>query len=93
MYEVHPRLPHPTGVRRRASRELDLGATGAAIRSCRRRLGWTQADLARRSLVSVDTVRRLEAGGCRRPLVGTLVRIAASLGLSLSDLLAAGGLP
>lgn len=39
-----------------------VSAVGLAFRELRRRLGWTQADLAARARVSRDTIHRLEHG-------------------------------
>lgn len=63
-----------------------MGATNTeAIRMARRSCGWTQAQLAERIGVSVDTIRRAELGQ-RDLLVTTLLRIARATGVTLESL-------
>jgi transcriptional regulator with XRE-family HTH domain len=57
----------------------DVEATLARrIRAARRARRWTQAELARRSLVSVATVARLEQSG--QGQISSLVRVVSALG-------------
>lgn len=62
-------------------------AFGAHLRALRKARGLTQEQLARASKLSADTVRRLERGGCSATL-GTLARLCAGLGLSLTTMMA-----
>ncbi len=48
------------------------------VRAARRRRGWTQAELARRSAVSIATVARLEQAGLGQ--VHSLLAVCAALG-------------
>lgn len=58
---------------------------GEHIKATRRRLGWTQQDLAAESALSFKTISVAENdGGVKR---GTLRRIAVALGLDPSELL------
>ena len=50
----------------------------------------TQEDLASKSQISVQLVRRLEAG-TSNPTLGTLVSVAVALGVKPSDLLSSAG--
>jgi transcriptional regulator with XRE-family HTH domain len=59
---------------------------GAAVRTCRTKLGWSQAVLAERVDASVEYVSFIERGQ-RLPSVGTLVRLAHVLGVSAGSLL------
>ena len=58
----------------------------AALRTARRRLGWTQQTLADRALISRTYIAELEAGRKRpRPLVARA--LATALGVSVEALL------
>ncbi len=48
------------------------------VRAARRRVGWTQAELARRAGVGVATIGRLEASG--QGQLSTLYQVCAALG-------------
>lgn len=61
--------PTPADIERRLGRRL---------RAERRRRGFTQADLATRSGLSVATIARLEASG--QGQISSLVRVVAALG-------------
>lgn len=61
-------------------------AIGQRILATRERRGWTQQDLADRSEMARANIARLEAGK-HAPKLDTLGRIAAALGLEVSDLL------
>ena len=57
----------------------DVEATLAGrLRGARKAKGWTQVELARRSVLSVATVARLERSG--QGQVSSLVRLCAGLG-------------
>jgi transcriptional regulator with XRE-family HTH domain len=58
---------------------------GGHIRALRQARGLTQASLAKRSQVSADAIRRLEAGDSS-PSLETLDRLARGLGLQLCTL-------
>ena len=62
-----------------------LEALGKHLRALRRARGLTQDQVARRSRLSPDTVRRLESGKLS-PRVDTLRRLAGGLGISLATL-------
>jgi transcriptional regulator with XRE-family HTH domain len=64
------------------------------LRELRRERGLSQAGLSGRSGVAVSTIRQFEYGR-REPTYGTLVKLAAGLGLSLAafDQTAADGQP
>lgn len=64
-----------------------MGATNTeAMRMARRAAGLTQAELAARIGVSVDTIGRAERGD-NATLVTTLIRIARETGVPLESLL------
>lgn len=63
-------------------------AFGRHVRSLRRARGFTQARLAEHCELSVDSVRRLEAGSFS-PSFRTLLKIAAGLKVSLGSLFVA----
>lgn len=53
-------------------------ALGRRVRETRRARGWTQAELARRSTLSIATIARIETSG--QGQIASLVRICAALG-------------
>lgn len=61
---------------------------GKHLRVLRRSRGWTQEALAKRSELSVDGIRRLEAGGFS-PSLSTLEKLSLALGIRLSTIIAA----
>ena len=63
-------------------------AFGAHIRSLRRARGWTQNELAQRSRLSPDTIRRIEGGDFSASL-DTLRKLGFGFGLSLATLFTA----
>ncbi|GAB1688333.1 ATP-binding protein [Krasilnikovia sp. M28-CT-15] len=58
---------------------------GAVLRSHRKRIGLTQAELAARAAIGVRTVRDLERGRAARPQRTTAVLLADALGLAGAD--------
>jgi transcriptional regulator with XRE-family HTH domain len=62
---------------------VDLGM--ARLRTLRLNAGLTQGELAERAGVSVYTIIRLETGKGKRPFPGTRRRIAAALGVGITD--------
>ncbi len=63
-----------------------LARLGVQIKTARKRRRWTQGDLAKRTDVSVPTIRALEAG---RPTVSLGVYVAALWALNLHHTLSA----
>lgn len=61
-------------------------ALAAALRSARDTAGFTQEDLATKAQVSVQLIRRLEAGSSN-PTLGTLVAVTSALDIAWTDLL------
>jgi transcriptional regulator with XRE-family HTH domain len=57
----------------------------AKLRTIRLNLGLTQVELAERAGVSLHTVKRLEGGHRKRPYPATRRRIAAALGVTITD--------
>lgn len=53
----------------------------ARVREARLNLGWSQSELAEAAGVSRPTVARIEAG--QQVALGTLVKVAAALGLQV----------
>ena len=56
------------------------------VAAARKRLGWSQAELARRAAITPGGVSQIE-GGSRIPSADTLLRLAEALGLSTDWLL------
>ena len=62
-------FPYTTQETRRVAKEVDISdllrkmITGTQIRIARAALGWTVAELARRSGVSASSIQRAETGG------------------------------
>lgn len=63
-----------------------VAGLGAAVRSARRRLDLSIAELAQRAGVSLGLVSQLERG-MGNPSLGTISKLAAALGLTISQLL------
>ena len=66
--------------------EIDLEEVGARIRNARKALNLTQAVLAERALITSQFVSRIETGHLRAS-ADTYRRIAATLGLTVDDLI------
>jgi transcriptional regulator with XRE-family HTH domain len=62
----------------------------AILKARRKRLGWSQAELARRSGIPQDTIRAIEQG--RNPNLGffTVGALAMTVGISLDTLSGTG---
>lgn len=71
--------------------EVHASALAEAMRAARRDAGLTQEKVAAASHVSVQMVRRLEAGSAN-PTLGTLVAICDTLGTTVADLLKRAGI-
>jgi XRE family transcriptional regulator, regulator of sulfur utilization len=76
-------------VRSRRSTAVLCVAIGEAVRAERKRLGWSQEELADQAGLSRAYVTELESGG-RTPNLDTLSRLAHAFGMKTSKLLAAG---
>jgi transcriptional regulator with XRE-family HTH domain len=59
---------------------------GERVRTLRRRLGWTQHELAGKAGVAYITISRLERGETQNPTLGTMRSLADLLGVPLGDL-------
>lgn len=76
-------------MRSRRSTAVLCIALGEAIRAERKRLGWSQEELAEQAGLNRAYVTDLE-NGRRTPNLDTLVRVAKGLGMKTSKLLSAG---
>lgn len=78
-------------VNRHTEREIahDSGMNydGDKIRLLRERKGWSMAELARRVSIKQPSLWALEHQVTKEPKAGTMIRIAAALGVPLRDLL------
>lgn len=72
----------------RAEQTVDWGEVGAWIGDQRERLGLSKTDAARRARVSSTTWCQLEAGQNHHPTDETLVRVARTLRLEPSEMMA-----
>lgn len=70
---------------------MDGSRLGRSIRALRRKRGWTQAELARRSGLSQSAVSRIERGGGTTLAVRTLERVTAEVGARLRLTILADG--
>lgn len=61
-----------------------MGYFAERLKALRERAGYSQNVLAERAGVGVSTLRQFEYG-LREPTYGTLVKIAAGLGVSLAE--------
>jgi len=61
-------------------------SVGAFVQAYRKRLGWSQARLARRCGMARANLARLESGR-HEPLLSSVKRVASALGVKLSDLI------
>lgn len=66
---------------------MSESALGERIKQARKRLGMSQADLARKARVSAAYLSELEAGHARRPSGDVLLRIASALDMTIAELL------
>ena len=56
---------------------------GEALREARKRMGWSQSELAERSGVHLNTVSQVERGGAD-PRLSTLLALGHTLGVELN---------
>jgi transcriptional regulator with XRE-family HTH domain len=80
-------VPSTKSATHRPLSEQVASSLAGTLRAERLQSGLTQEGLAAASSISVQLVRRLEAG-TSNPTLGTLEAVATSLGLKVSDLLA-----
>ena len=57
------------------------------LKQLRKKKNWTQEKLAQKSGISFHTLIKIERGDIRTPRLGTLIKIAKALGVSLDDLI------
>jgi transcriptional regulator with XRE-family HTH domain len=76
------------GNHRIAGDSTTAGIFGGALKRHRRRLAWSQEDLAEASGIAARTISDLERGVARRPRSATVRMLADALGLSGADLAA-----
>lgn len=62
---------------------------GNYIRSCREKLGWSCAELARKSGHPVSSIHGIETGANQNPRFQIIIDIGETLGISLDSLKAA----
>jgi DNA-binding XRE family transcriptional regulator len=85
------RVPSSKAARHRPLPPDHATALARSIRQAREEADLTQEQVAASSRVSVQLIRRLEAGTAN-PTLGTLTAVAAALGVSVSDLTSRAGL-
>lgn len=61
---------------------------GAALRACRKRMGWSRETLAHHSSVSWSAIAQIESGRRKDIRLGTLAALATALGVSVDYLIA-----
>lgn len=71
-------------------RPEQIQAIGAFLRTKREELGLSLRDLEDRSGVGNSVIARVESGGINRPDPDKLARLSRALGVSLTEVLAAG---
>ncbi len=59
---------------------------GLVLRKIRKRYGWTQKELSRRSHVSALTILNIEMGKNQYPLLDTVVDLANAMAIDVNDL-------
>ena len=52
----------------------------------RKQKGWSQEKLAVESGISYNTIIKIERGGIENPKIGTVIKLADALGISLDEL-------
>lgn len=63
-----------------------MNTLGEKLKEKRERLGWTQAEAAKRAGIAESTVNRIERGK-RMPHIANLKKIVEALGLEMSEIL------
>jgi len=58
----------------------------------RKQKGWSQEKLAVESGISYNTIVKLERGGIKNPKIGTVIKLANALGISIDKLVGRRGL-
>ncbi len=56
------------------------------LKELRKQKGWTQERLARESNISYHTLIKLEQNGIQNPKIGTVIKLADALEVSLDEL-------
>ncbi|MBA7649586.1 hypothetical protein ES703_57383 [subsurface metagenome] len=56
------------------------------LKELRKQKGWTQERLARESNISYHTLIKLEQNGIKNPKIGTVIKLADALEVSLDEL-------
>mgnify|MGYP001578655472 CR=1 FL=1 len=59
---------------------------GKRIKELRKRKGWSQQKLAEKSILSFNTITRIERGIVDSPTLKTLLKLADALSVSLDEL-------
>lgn len=67
---------------------MDEKRLGAVVQDARRRHGFTQQALCQKSGLSYSTLAKIERGAIKAPSVFTIQQIAATLGITLDELMA-----
>jgi transcriptional regulator with XRE-family HTH domain len=65
---------------------MTITILGQRVRKLRREKDWTQAELANRASMGVNTIARLERGGIQDLKGQAIVRLACALGASMDYL-------
>lgn len=52
----------------------------------RKQKGWSQEKLAVESEISYNTIIKIERGGIKNPKIGTVIKLADALGVSIDKL-------
>ncbi len=56
------------------------------LKQFRKKKGWTQEKLAQEAGISFHTLIKIERGDIKGPRLGTLIKLAKALGVSIDDL-------
>lgn len=57
------------------------------LKKLRKKKGWTREKLAREADVSYHTIIKIERGDIKGPRLGTLIKLAKALDVSIDDLI------
>lgn len=52
----------------------------------RKQKGWSQEKLAVESEISYNTIIKIERGGIKNPKIGTVIKLADALGITIDEL-------